>query len=197
MDTQTAVFELLEPIVGTIDVELIDVEWTGGTLRVTVDEPGGISTAKVVEVNRLISPVLDQHDPIAGRYTLEVSSPGVERALRRPSHYQRAIGEQVLVKLMGTGGSTAEVSTMRRIRGNLVSADEAAIVVEASEIDGVDLDTREQHEIEMARISKAKTVFDWGPAPKPGKSKKNGSKKSKSNTNMSSTKTTKEVDNGK
>ncbi len=202
MDTQTAIYELLEPIVGTVDVELFDVEWTGGTLRVTVDKPGGISTSQIVEVNRLISPVLDQHDPISGRYTLEVSSPGVERRLNRPKHYDRAVGELVLIKLIGSGKAQTsdDEKPIRRIKGKLTSSTETAIVVSASEIDGVELSDTVEHRIELDRISKARTVFDWGTKEKPGKGPKKGSKSSAKKTSKKSTtteSTTKEVHNGK
>lgn len=214
MDTQTAIYELLEPIVDTVDVELVDVEWSGNTLRVTVDRPDGISTAQIVEVNRLISPVLDQHDPISSRYTLEVSSPGVERSLNRPKHYTRAVGELVLLKLVGSGKANTpkDERPIRRIKGKLVSCEESAIVVSASEIDGVALDEVVEHRVELDRISKAKTVFDWGKKEKPGKGPTKGSKSQakkkakakaeaelKSQTNKSTTaeSTTKEVHNGK
>ncbi len=206
MDTQSAIFELLEPIVGTVDVELFDVEWSGNTLRVTVDSPEGISTAQIVEVNRLISPVLDQHDPISSRYILEVSSPGVERPLNRPKHFARAVDELVLIKLIGSGNVQEGPKPIRRIKGKLVSSAEDAIVILASEVDGVELSETVEHRIELDRISKARTVFDWGKKEKPGKGPKKGSKsqakkksraKSKSNRSNTTESTTKEVHNGK
>ena len=64
----TKVFELLSPVVATADVELLDVEWTGGTLRVVLDHADGVTTEQLTSVNRLVSPILDQHDPVPGRY---------------------------------------------------------------------------------------------------------------------------------
>ncbi len=169
-----AVHDLLADPVATVDGELIDVEWTGGTLRLVVDAEGGITTERLAEINRLVSPLLDQHDPVPGRYLLEVSSPGVERPLRRPDHFRRAVGEQVIIKLESW-------SEIRRIRGELVSADTDRISVAAVEIDGVDLPEVEDHTVDYATIAKARTHFDWGPTPKKGGKKggKSGNAKSK------------------
>ena len=175
-----AVHTLLADPVATVGGELIDVEWTGGTLRLVVDAEGGITTERLAEVNRLVSPLLDQHDPVPGRYLLEVSSPGVERPLRRADHFRRAIGEQVIVKLESW-------SEVRRIRGELESADDDGISVAAVEIDGVDLSEVENHSVPYDTIAKARTHFDWGPTPKKGgKSQKSKSSKKKSSNKKSS-----------
>lgn len=170
MSVAETVGELLSPVIETLGVELIDVEWIGSSLRVVVDETGGITTDRLTEVNRLISPILDQHDPVPGRYTLEVSSPGVERKLTRPLHYARAIGEDVVVKLEAG-------NEPRRVKGRLSAFDEAAgtITVEAVELDGVDLPSPETHQLPLAEVAKTRTVFAWGPTPKQGG--KSGSKK--------------------
>lgn len=185
MSVEARVLELLAPVVATVGVELIDVEHNGGTLRVTVDEESGITSERLAEVNRLISPLLDQHDPIAGRYTLEVSSPGLERPLRTADHYRRAVSETIIVKL------NPEQET-RRLRGTLVSVDDNDdggydIVIDVTEVDGVELDENESRRVEPSVISSARTVFAWGPGPKPGqptgkkkKSKNAAAKKTKS-----------------
>ena len=92
------VFELLEPVVTTAGAELFDVEWSGTVLRVLVDAEEGIEVDALAKINRLVSPILDEDDPIPGAYTLEVSSPGVERQLRRVEHYEGALGEVVTVR---------------------------------------------------------------------------------------------------
>ncbi|MDH5519126.1 MAG: ribosome maturation factor RimP [Acidimicrobiia bacterium] len=172
-----AVHALLADPVAAVGGELIDVEWTGGTLRLVVDAEGGITTECLAEVNRLVSPLLDQHDPVPGRYLLEVSSPGIERPLRRPDHFRRAVGEQVIVKLESW-------SEIRRIRGELLSADDDGISVAAVEIDGVDLAETEHHTVSYDTIAKARTHFEWGPTPKKGgKNPKPKSSKNKSSNN--------------
>ena len=165
MSVTARVHDLLAPVIATLGVELVDVTFSGGSLRVTVDEGSGITTERLAEVNRLISPILDQHDPIPGRYTLEVSSPGLERPLKTADHYRRAIGETVVIKLVPT-------HEPRRIRGLLTAVEEPTIVVEATEVDGVELGDVEHRRVELSTIAGARTVFEWGPSPKPGKSGK-------------------------
>ena len=173
MSVQDRVHELLEPVVATLDVELIDVEFNGGILRITVDQDEGISTESLTSVNRLIAPILDQHDPIPGRYTLEVSSPGLERRLKRVGHYRRAVGEQIDIKLQTS-------TEPRRMKARLLGvdgSDEAAdgvLSLEVFEVDGVGLAETEQRELTLAEVANARTIFDWGPGPKPGQP---GSKK--------------------
>ncbi len=188
MTVPDEVQRLLAPIVATVGVELCDVELSGATLRVLVDEATpvvgddglvrGITTDRLAEVNRLISPILDQHDPIPGRYTLEVSSPGLERPLRRPAHYQRAVGEEIVVK-------TVPSVQPRRVKGRLVAVQPSpvegpapiegspselvtVITLDVAEIDGVELAEPERRELALAQIASARTVFSWGPGPKPG-----------------------------
>ncbi len=158
------VYQLLAPVVATAGVELLDVEWTGGTLRVVLDHEDGVTTDSLTTVNRLISPILDQHDPVPGRYTLEVSSPGVERPLRRPEHFRRAVGETIIIK------SLPGVEP-RRLKGLLASIAEQNLTVEVAEVDGVDLAEVDTRQVELADIASAKTFFDWGPGPKPSAGK--------------------------
>ena len=179
MSIEKTVTELL---VATLDVEILDIEWNGNSLRVVVDrtwgpdevidKTNGITTQQLADVNRLIGPILDQHDPVPGRYTLEVSSPGVERKLTKDEHYRRAVGEQVVIKLMPK-------LEPRRVKGELLSHDASAgtIAVFGDEIDGIDQANPEAITIDIASVQKARTSFDWGPTPKPGgpKKKKSGS----------------------
>lgn len=194
MSVQDRVHDLLDPVVATLGVELVDVEFAGGTLRVTIDRDGGVTTESLAEVNRLISPILDQHDPIPGRYTLEVSSPGLERKLKRPDHYRRAIGEQVLVKLVPDAAH-------RRLRGQLVSVDADADTVDLDvvEVDGIELDEPERRQVPLSEVTTARTVFEWGPAPKPGgpKNKNSKTKNSKAKNSKSKKKTKQQAPRGK
>ena len=155
------IFELLAPVVATADVELLDVDWTGGTLQVIVDHEDGVNIDSLATVNRLISPILDQHDPISGRYTLEVSSPGVERPLRRAAHYERAIGEVVIVK-------TEPHVEPRRVKGTLIEATEQDLSIDVIEVDGVDLVEIDRRTVAIGDIASARTIFEWGPTPKKG-----------------------------
>ena len=146
----TMVVPLLEPL----GLHLYDVEVNGATLRITVDAAGGVNLDQLASATRAISRLFDEDDPMPGGYTLEVSSPGLERKLRLPQHFSGAVGELVNVKL------GPHVEGDRRVRGWLAAASDEAITV-------VDDDGMERC-IEVADITKAVTLFEWGPSPKPG-----------------------------
>jgi len=111
---------------------------------------------------------------------LEVSSPGIERPLRRVDHYTRAVGEQVIVKL-------ETWSEIRRVRGELLSVDENGVTVAAVETDGVVSGDTENITIAHEDIAKARTHFEWGPTPKKG----GGNARSSSNKNKNKKKSNK------
>jgi ribosome maturation factor RimP len=192
------VHALLAPVVATVDVDLVDVQWAGGVLRLAVEktdadpsEKDGVSTDTLAQINRLVSPLLDQHDPVPGRYTLEVSSPGVERPLRRAEHFARAVGEDVIVK-------TVPGHEHRRFRGLLRSVADGALDIEVVEIDGVDLPEPIIEAIAMADVASARTHFSWGPTPKKGgKGSNKGPNKGQANRPKGSAKGPKQQSAGK
>ena len=168
-DTTIAkVTAMVAPLLADLKLELYDVEFRGGTLRVTIDtppgSPGGVDLDQLSLVTRLLSRDLDHDDPMPGHYTLEVTSPGVERSLRTPAHYRRELGKEVAIRLRDTAGGD------RRVAGTLVAADDDTITVRppapAGSAAAPDASDRV---IPIAQIDRAKTVFVWGPAPKPGK----------------------------
>ena len=111
---------VLQPVVSAADLELVDVELRSGVLLVTVDRPGGVDLEALTDANRAVSAVLDELDPIPGRYSLEVSSPGVERTLRTPDHFARAVGETVSIKTrpqVPGRAAAARPAGVRRRRG--------------------------------------------------------------------------------
>lgn len=144
----------MEPLLTDLGVELMDVTWGGARLRLTVDTEGGISSSLLATATRTVSRELDTTDPIPGKFTLEVTSPGLERPLRRPEHHARAIGDDVSVKLVAAAVADGD----RRVRGVLRVAEDDRIVVETS--DGT------MQTIAMADIAKARTIFEWGPKSK-------------------------------
>lgn len=159
---------LINPIVADLGLDLYDIEYTGGVLRVVVDtQPGGpegVSLDNISLITRLVSREFDHSDPIPGRYTLEVSSPGLERTLREPRHFHREIGKTLAVKL------EAPINGERRVQGDLISATDGSITLRLAD------KAMSELIIPFANIDRAKTVFNWGPAPKPGskKSKEDG-----------------------
>ena len=144
------------PAVAQLGLDLYDVELLGGagarTLRVSITREGGVDLDAITAATQAISPLLDQTPDLAGPYLLEVSSPGVERTLRRPEHFQGAIGEQVSIKFHTEAGP-------RRVRGALVEFDDEHCTVEE---DGVKV------QIPLHDVTQARTVFEWGPQPRPG-----------------------------
>ncbi len=148
--------EIVEPLLARHSLEVYDIELVGSQLRITIDRPAPSSEPldldAIAQATRLISLALDEHDPIDSRYTLEVSSPGLERALRTPTHFTRAVGSFINVK------TRPGVEGERRVRGMLATADD----------DGVTVDDRH---LRYDEIEKARTVFDWGPPAKPARRK--------------------------
>jgi ribosome maturation factor RimP len=153
---QSAVRAAAEPVLSSLGLELVDVDVTGSgrarTVRLTVDRDGGIDLDALAEANGPVSDALDGLDALSGPYNLELSSPGVERPLRRPADFRRFVGTTVSVK------SHDPVSGARRHRGLLAAADDGGISLE---VDG------EHRRFSYDAIASARTVFEWGPAPKP------------------------------
>ena len=163
METTTRVRLLIEPFLEELGVTLYDLEYTGGVLRITVEQEGGVGIATIGKLTRRISHLFDEEDPMPGQYTLEVSSPGLERALRTPEHFAGAVGSIVALK------TKPGVEGDRRIKGTLVSVEGTSATIAPS--DAAPGTTRV---IALDDIERARTVFEWGPAPKPGSGSKPG-----------------------
>jgi len=152
--------KIIEPVLTDLGLQLYDLEHTGGALRVTIDRDGGIDMEAIAQATRLVSRELDRTDPMPGAYTLEVSSPGLERTLRRPDHFRKAVGTAVSVRTHG------RVEGERRVQGTLSAADDEGITVEA-EGDTPGGPTTPRF-VRYDQIERARTIFTWGPTPKPG-----------------------------
>ncbi len=141
--------ELVGPVVRDAGADLYDVRFGGGVLRILVDRPGGIDVGAIASISRRAGRALDEADAVPGRYTLEVSSPGLERPLRRLEHFAGAIGEQVTIK------TRCETLGARRFDGELVAADSRGVEIAAP--DG-------PLRLDYDQIAKARTVFAFRPA---------------------------------
>ena len=144
MDLETP----LRSLVSELDLELYDVEYAGATLNVVVTRPGGVDVEALASANRAISAWLDAADPIAGRFTLDVSSPGLERRLRTPAHFAHALGEIVTLRERRDGEKT------RRLEGVVLAADETTVTIDDKEM-GVTV-------VALDTLERARTVFTWG-----------------------------------
>ena len=126
--SKEALIKLLEPTIERLGYELTDLELKlggrDGMLRIYIDKPEGIDIDDCEAVSRQVSAILDVEDPLPGHYTLEVSSPGMDRTLTKPAHFQRFMGEEIRVKLR------FPVDGRRNFRGELKSADKEYIEVE-------------------------------------------------------------------
>ena len=153
------VHPLVSPILADLGLELYDLEHAGGTLKVVVDRTGGVNLEDLALATRLISRELDHSDPIPGRYTLEVTSPGLERALRTPEHNRRAVGTKINIRTL------PHVVGDRRVEGVLLAADEQHLTVR---VDAAGPQLGAERTLALVDVERARTVFEWGGAPKPG-----------------------------
>lgn len=120
--------ELVESPIEALGYELVHIELTvqdkSNVLRVYIDAPGGIRVDDCERVSRQVSAILDVEEPLQSAYLLEVSSPGLDRPLVQPQHFQRFAGERARV-VMNVG-----VSGRRKFVGELMEADEQRVLIE-------------------------------------------------------------------
>ncbi|MHB8244762.1 MAG: ribosome maturation factor RimP [Acidimicrobiales bacterium] len=150
MGTIERVEHVAAPVVTASGLELIDVEVQSGAVRIIVDRPGGVDLDTIGSLASVVSRALDEADAVpGGRYELEVSSPGLERRLRRPEHFQSHIGAEVSIKTkQGVAGE-------RRIEGVIASADDNGLRVEGEALPGG------ARELRYDDVDRAHTIFDW------------------------------------
>ncbi|MGE0115302.1 MAG: ribosome maturation factor RimP [Steroidobacteraceae bacterium] len=120
--------ELLEPVVRGLGFELWELEYSAhrgnGFLRLYIDAEQGIDLEACERVSRAVSEVLDKADPIPVEYTLEVSSPGLDRVLRTETHFKRFIGERARVDMV------LPVNGRRRFLGRLLAVSDRELTLE-------------------------------------------------------------------
>ena len=157
-DGDGLLWELLGRYLEAEGVELDDLavrgSGAGRVLRVTVDAEGGVSVDRIADLARGMSRLLDEVEGVDGPYTLEVSSPGLERALHRPEQYRKSVGREVLVK------TRIAIEGTQSHRGVLTEVTEGQVAVL---VDGTD------RHIPLSDVAQARTIFRWEKAAKPGK----------------------------
>jgi ribosome maturation factor RimP len=163
--------EFVAPLVAALGLALYDVELTGAgharALRVVVEKRSeggsGVDLDTITDATRVLAPELSASGILRDSDVLEVSSPGLERTLRRPEHFRSAIGSLVSVKHLRDGETV-------RDRGTVVGTTD----------DGIELELENQApeapttRIAYTDIVACRTVFEWGPAPRPGRGSKPG-----------------------
>jgi len=147
--------QLLEPVIADLGLECLGVEYSpshgNSLIRVYIDAADRPVTVDDCEaVSRQVSATLDVNDPIQGRYTLEVSSPGLDRPLYTPAQFQRFVGQQAKVEV------NVPIAGRRRFQGPIRAVDGDVVVLEQ---DGVDV--RFAHD----NVHKAKLVPEFAAPP--------------------------------
>ena len=147
---ETKVENLLQDIIENIGYELYDVQYVKEGkdfyLRIVIDKEEGIDLNDCEKVNDAINDILDDADYIKDQYFLEVSSPGLERTLRKNKHFQKQIGNEVSVKLF------KPLDKKKEFVGILKSYSEDELILEQED---------EEIKIEVKNIALARTVFEW------------------------------------
>ncbi|MGH9210424.1 MAG: ribosome maturation factor RimP [Acidimicrobiales bacterium] len=156
MTVADRVRDIVLSVLSSHGVDLYDLEVQGPLVRVVVDQEGGVDLDVLAAVTRAVSRALDDADPIPSRYTLEVTSPGVERRLRSPEQFVRAVGEVVKVR------TTPDVPGDRRVQGVLAVADDEGITVRTEPEAGDDQHEPSSRTLAYGEIERARTVFEWG-----------------------------------
>jgi len=156
-DLEARLWDLVGPYLAAEGIELDDLEVRGGggarLVRVALDAPGGMDVEAIARASQGLSRLLDQADLLPGAYTLEVGSPGLERALRRPVQFGKALGREVVVT------TRDPLDGSRQHRGVLDEVTGEAVTLRLTE------GTRH---IPFGEVAQARTVFRWEKAPKPG-----------------------------
>ena len=145
------VTKLVEPIIENLGYELYDVEYAkegrNYFLRIFIDNEKGIDLNDCEKVNDSITDILDKENYIKEQYFLEISSPGIERVLRKDKHLEKNIGEEVTIKLF-----KKDENGKKEYLGQLKDFNQEKIVIEQEEKD---------INIERKNISQIKTVYNW------------------------------------
>lgn len=130
-NTVSKIFDIAEPFAKELGLEIWDIkfvkEGTDWYLRIFIDKEGGVSIDDCVDLTHAITKPLDAADPISQSYTLEVSSPGIERELVNDGHFNRFIGENIMVRLI------RPVDKVRDFKGKLLSYDNGDINIELAD----------------------------------------------------------------
>lgn len=139
----------LEKLIKECGVELYDTEVANengrNIYRIYITKQGGVSLDDCEKVSRLLSPIFDVEPPISGDYNLEISSPGLERKLEKPSHFIASVGELVKISATIDGEN-------KKLKGKLLSANSEDIELECEV---------QKFKIKISDIKKAKTYFEW------------------------------------
>lgn len=147
-DIESTVTQYLEPIVLELEYEIVDVEYVkeGSTwfLRIYIDKPGGITVVDCEKTSRALEVVLDEKDPIKAPYILEVSSPGLDRPLKKEADFKRAEGKLIDIKLFRA------INNKKEFQGELQGLVDDNVTIVTSEDETLSFSLKD---IAMARLA--------------------------------------------
>lgn len=151
MSLREKLITLLEPTIESMGYELVELECrpsaNNGLVRLYIDKPDGVGLDDCEQVSHQVSGVMDVEDPMPGYYSLEVSSPGMDRPLRTPKHFVDAIGKRVKLEL-----NLPLADNRWRFTGTLVSVEDGRLTLE---VDG------EPVQMEIAALKRARIVPEF------------------------------------
>lgn len=141
--------KMIVPILHRQDLELVDIEWgqrgKSGNLCIYIDKPGGVTIADCQSVSYEISDLLDREDPISDRYSLEVSSPGLDRPLKKQEDFKRSRGNLINVEI------NEPLQNRKRFQGTLTEASDESFIIRT--------DSGEEYELFYKNVKKANICY--------------------------------------
>lgn len=153
-DLAERIAALAEPVVAGHDIELVEVDVRGQrgsrVVRVVADADDGLDLDSIAVLSRELGDLLDEHDLVEGRHTLEVSSPGVDRPLRTARQLQRNVGRDL--RLVRTRAAI-DRGEKGEVTGRLVSVDDDALLLR--------VDKGRELTVALADVDHAKVVLPW------------------------------------
>ena len=147
----THLWDLFEPVVNGMGYELVEIEHQPhpkhGVLRLFIDKESGIQLEDCSAVSHQISAIIDVEDPISGQFNLEVSSPGMDRPLRRIEDFQRFAGEVAKLK------TSMAFEGQRNFKGRLIGVEDDMVIIESED--------KKEVRLPVTAIDKARLVPDF------------------------------------
>lgn len=137
---------LAEPVIQDLGFRLVMLEFKGGVLQILAEDPktGNLGLDDCTKITKMLSPLLEVEDPIPGAYTLEVSSPGIDRPLVRAEDFEKFKGFEAKIEL------DESMEGQRRFRGKIIGEKDGMVTVEVDKV---------EHRLEIAAMKKARLVL--------------------------------------
>ncbi len=153
MDATVArIWQLAAPLAEKEAMEIVDIELRhegsrgGRVLRLYLDKEGGPNLEELSRISRQLSDLLDSEDAVEGAYTLEVSSPGINRPLRRPEHFRRVVGKKIRLRTRDLiNGRRSFVGILEGVGGDEITVKQEGV----------------QYRIPFSLIEKSNYEHDW------------------------------------